>query len=291
MKTRPFAQVDVFTAVPYRGNPLAVVLDGSALSTEQMQHFTNWTNLSECTFVLPPSEAAREAGADYRVRIFCPGRELPFAGHPTLGTAHAWLAAGGRPAGEHVVQECGVGLVKIRRDGARLAFAAPPLRRSGPLDEADLALIARGLGVARADIVAHSWCDNGPGWRGVMLRSAEQVLALRPDAAVLAGLDIGVVGQRGKVGVVGASDAEGIAFEVRAFFPGNNGLTEDPVTGSLNAALAQWLIGAGMAPERYVASQGTALQRAGRVHIQRAADGTVWVGGESVTCIEGTVKL
>ena len=287
MKTRAFAQVDVFTATPYRGNPLAVVLDGSDLSTEQMQHFTNWTNLSECTFVLPPTQA----GADYRVRIFCPGRELPFAGHPTLGTAHTWLAAGGKPRGEHVVQECGVGLVKIRRDGARLAFAAPPLRRSGPLDEADVALIARGLGVARGDIVAHSWCDNGPGWRGVMLRSAEQVLAIKPDAAVLAGLDVGVVGPRGKVGVVGASQAEDIAFEVRAFFPGNNGLVEDPVTGSLNAALAQWLIGAGMAPERYVAAQGTALQRAGRVHVERASDGTVWIGGETVTCIQGTVQL
>lgn len=287
MKTRPFTQVDVFTATPYRGNPLAVVLDGSDLSTEQMQHFTNWTNLSECTFLLPPTQK----GADYRVRIFCPGRELPFAGHPTLGTAHAWLAAGGHAQGEHVVQECGVGLVKIRRDGARLAFAAPPLRRSGPLDEADVALIARGLGVAREDIVAHSWCDNGPGWRGVMLRSAAQVLELKPDAAVLAGLDIGVVGPRGKVGVVGASDADDIAFEVRAFFPGNNGLAEDPVTGSLNAALAQWLIGAGMAPERYVASQGTALQRAGRVHVERAGDGTVWIGGETVTCIQGTVQL
>jgi PhzF family phenazine biosynthesis protein len=287
MKTRPFVQVDVFTSTPYRGNPLAVVLDGSDLSTGQMQHFTNWTNLSECTFLLPPTQT----GADYRVRIFCPGRELPFAGHPTLGTAHAWLAAGGRPQGEHVVQECGVGLVKIRRDGARLAFAAPPLRRSGPLDEADVALIARGLGVAREDIVAHSWCDNGPGWRGVMLRSAAQVLELKPDAAVLAGLDIGVVGPRGKVGVVGASDADDIAFEVRAFFPGNNGLAEDPVTGSLNAALAQWLIGAGMAPERYVASQGTALQRAGRVHVERAGDGTVWIGGETVTCIQGTVQL
>ena len=291
MKTRPFAQVDVFTATPYRGNPLAVVLDGSDLSTEQMQHFTNWTNLSECTFVLPPSDEARQAGADYRVRIFCPGRELPFAGHPTLGTAHTWLAAGGRPQGEHVVQECGVGLVKIRRDGARLAFAAPPLRRSGPLDDTDLTLIARGLGVTRDDIVAHSWCDNGPGWRGVMLRSAEQVLAIKPDAAVLAGLDVGVVGPRGKVGVVGASQAEDIAFEVRAFFPGNNGLVEDPVTGSLNAALAQWLIGAGMAPERYVAAQGTALQRAGRVHVERASDGTVWIGGETVTCIQGTVQL
>lgn len=291
MTERPFLQVDVFTATPYLGNPLAVVLDGQGLSTEQMQAFTDWTNLSECTFVLPPSTQGRAAGADYRVRIFCPGRELPFAGHPTLGTAHAWLRAGGKPRGEQVVQECGVGLVAIRRDGPRLAFAAPALRRSGPLDKADVALIARGLGVARDDIVAHQWCDNGPGWRGVMLRSAEQVLALKPDAAVLAGLDIGVVGPRGKVGVVGASDEDGIAFEVRAFFPGHGGLAEDPVTGSLNAALAQWLIGAGLAPERYVASQGTALRRAGRVHIERVADGTVWVGGESVTCIDGTVRL
>jgi len=288
MTSRPFQQVDVFTATPCLGNPLAVVLDGSGLSAEQMQTFTDWTNLSECTFVLPPTQA----GADYRVRIFCPGRELPFAGHPTLGTAHAWLAAGGQPQGEDIVQECGVGLVRIRREGARLAFAAPPLRRSGPLDEADVALIARGLGVARDDVLAHSWCDNGPGWRAVMLRSAEQVLAVKPDAAVLAGLDIGVVGPRGKVGVVGTREADtDVLFEVRAFFPGNNGIAEDPVTGSLNAALAQWLIGAGMAPERYVASQGTALRRAGRVHIRRDADGTVWVGGESVTCVQGTVQL
>lgn len=293
MTTRPFQQVDVFTATPCLGNPLAVVLDGSGLSTEQMQTFTDWTNLSECTFVLPPTQA----GADYRVRIFCPGRELPFAGHPTLGTAHAWLTAGGRPQGDDIVQECGVGLVRLRRDGARLAFAAPPLRRSGPLDEADVALIARGLGVAREDVLAHSWCDNGPGWRAVMLRSAEQVLAVKPHAGVLAGLDVGVIGPRGKVGLIGKLDAAphlldpDVLFEVRAFFPGNNGIAEDPVTGSLNAALAQWLIGAGMAPERYVASQGTALRRAGRVHIRRDADGTVWVGGESVTCVQGTVAL
>lgn len=287
MKQRPFQQVDVFTDTPCRGNPLAVVLDASGLSTEQMQAFTDWTNLSECTFVLPPTEDS----ADYRVRIFCPGRELPFAGHPTLGTAHAWLAAGGRARGEHIVQQCGVGLVPIRRDGSRLAFAAPPRRREGPLDEADVALIARGLGVAREDILAHNWCDNGPGWRAVMLGSAEQVLALRPDAGLLAGLDVGVVGPRGKVGVLGASEAEGIAFEVRAFFPGHNGLVEDPVTGSLNAALAQWLIGSGQAPTRYVASQGTALGRAGRVHVQQAEDGRIWVGGDSFTCIQGEVRL
>jgi PhzF family phenazine biosynthesis protein len=226
------------------------------------------------------------------VRIFCPGRELPFAGHPTLGSCHTWLEAGGKPRDQEVVQECGVGLVRIRQGDGRLAFAAPPLIKSGPLDEADVALIARGLGVARSDIVAHSWCDNGPNWRGVMLTSAEQVLALQPDGAVLAGLDIGVVGPRGKVGVLGAQAASSdTQFEVRAFFPGNNGLTEDPVTGSLNAALAQWLIGAGLAPERYVAAQGTALQRAGRVFIERDAGGTIWVGGASVTCIDGTVSL
>ena len=288
MTTRPFQQVDVFTATPYLGNPLGVVLDGSGLSTEAMQAFTNWTNLSECTFVLPPTQA----GADYKVRIFCPGRELPFAGHPTLGTCHAWLLAGGQPQGEHIVQECGVGLVKIRRDAQRLAFAAPPLLKSGPLPEADVALIARGLGVARENIVAHAWCDNGPNWRGVMLRSAEQVLALKPDGAVLAGLDVGVVGPRGKVGVTAPQAPGGDTdFEVRAFFPGNNGLTEDPVTGSLNAALAQWLMGAGLAPARYVAAQGTVLGRAGRVHIERDAQGTIWVGGDSVSCISGQVTL
>lgn len=287
MKTRAFKQVDVFTAVPYLGNPLAVVLDGTGLSTQQMQHFTNWTNLSEATFLLPPTQA----GADYKVRIFCPGRELPFAGHPTLGSCHAWLQAGGRPQGEYVVQECGVGLVRLRRDGERLAFAAPPLKKSGPLPQDDVALIARGLGIARSGIVAHAWCDNGPNWRGVMLKSAEQVLAVRPDASVLAGLDVGVVGPRGKVGLVGArTQDEDIAFEVRAFFPGNNGMAEDPVTGSLNAALAQWLIGAGLAPSHYVASQGTALGRAGRVYVEQSGS-DIWIGGGSVTCVDGMVAL
>ncbi|NMM81454.1 phenazine biosynthesis protein PhzF [Acidovorax sp. SRB_14] len=292
MHHRPFKQVDVFTAHAYRGNPLAVVLDGTGLSTEAMQQFTDWTNLSEATFLLPPTEAGRADGADYRVRIFCPGRELPFAGHPTLGSCHAWLEAGGQPrtAGQ-VVQECGVGLVRLRREGARLAFAAPPLRQSGPLPEADVQLIARGLGVARSDIVAHAWCDNGPNWRGVLLRSAEQVLALQPDGAVLAGLEVGVVAPRGQAGMGRAQgDAQGIAFEVRAFFPGHDGLIEDPVTGSLNAALAQWLIGAGLAPPRYIASQGTALGRAGRVHVQQ--DGAdLWIGGDSVTCVAGQVLL
>ncbi|MBE7366958.1 PhzF family phenazine biosynthesis protein [Ramlibacter pallidus] len=288
MRLRPFQQVDVFTSVPYRGNPVAVVLDGDGLSTEEMQDFTNWTNLSEATFVLPPTQA----GADYRLRIFCPGRELPFAGHPTLGSCHAWLQAGGKPGGEDVVQECGVGLIRIRRDGERLAFAAPPLRKGGALPEEDVALIARGLGIPHGDIVDHAWCDNGPNWRGVMLRSAEQVLALKPDASILAGLDVGVVGPRGKVGVVGSRpQGDDCAFEVRAFFPGNNGMTEDPVTGSLNAALAQWLIGSGQAPSAYVAAQGTALGRAGRVHVQRDAQGETWIGGASVTCIEGQVRL
>ena len=278
MKQRLFAQVDVFTAVPYLGNPLAVVMDGTGLSTAHMQAFTDWTNLSEATFVLPPTHPQ----ADYAVRIFCPGRELPFAGHPTLGTCHAWLEAGGVPKAQEVVQECGVGLVNIQRQGPRLAFAAPPLRRGGPLDEADVQLIAKGLGVARQDIVHHAWCNNGPQWRGVMLGSAEQLLALKPDPEVLKGLDIGVVAPLSK------GDAQ---FEVRAFFPGNNGLAEDPVTGSLNAAIGQWLIEAGLAPDSYVASQGTCLARAGRVYVHRDEQNQVWVGGESVTCIQGSVKL
>ncbi|MEY2618487.1 MAG: hypothetical protein RL522_1489 [Pseudomonadota bacterium] len=278
---RPFQQVDVFTSMPYRGNPVAVVLDGTGLTPEQMQRFTDWTNLSEATFVLPPEHPE----ADYQLRIFCPGRELPFAGHPTLGSCHAWLRAGGKPKGECVVQECGVGLVRIRRDGDRLAFAAPPLRRGGPLEEAELARIAAGLGLARGEIVAHAWCDNGPQWRGVMLRSAQQVLALRADSTQLAGLEIGIVGPW-------PAGSE-CAFEVRAFFPGLGGLAEDPVTGSLNAAIAQWLIGAGMVPARYIASQGTTLGRAGRVHVDQDphTPSTIWIGGQSVTCIEGQVRL
>ena len=282
MVQRGFKQIDVFTDVPYLGNPLAVVMDGEGLDTAAMQHFTNWTNLSECTFLLPPTPQGAAAGADYRVRIFCPGRELPFAGHPTLGTCHAWLESGGSPQAECIVQECGAGLVKIRRDGSRLAFAAPRRNKSGPLDEASVDLIARGLRISRSEIIAHSWCDNGPNWQAVMLRSAEQVLVLKPDASVLAGLDVGVVGPR----------AEGdTQFEVRAFFPGNNGMTEDPVTGSLNAAIAQWLIESGLAPDRYVAAQGTAICRQGRVFVERDNEGTVWIGGHSVTCIDGQVSI
>lgn len=274
---RPFSQVDVFTDTATLGNPVAVVHDAGGLSTEQMQAFTDWTNLSEATFLLPPTDP----GADYRVRIFCPGRELPFAGHPTLGSCHAWLAAGGVPAGDDVVQECGLGLIRIRRSSGRLAFLAPPLLRSGPLDEPDVARIAAGLGLAREDIVDHQWCDNGPNWQAVLLRDSDLVLSLTPDPQALAGLDVGVVAPSGDAG---------IDFEVRAFFPGNAGLTEDPVTGSLNAALAQWLIGAGRAPGHYVAAQGTRLGRRGRVHVSSDAGG-IWIGGESVTVITGTVLL
>ncbi|TFY96283.1 PhzF family phenazine biosynthesis protein [Ramlibacter rhizophilus] len=277
--SRPFQQIDVFTDRPYRGNPLAVVLDGRGLSTEAMQAFTDWTNLSEATFLLPPEDPQ----ADYKVRIFCPGRELPFAGHPTLGSCHAWLQAGGTPRGEFVVQECGAGLVRLRRDGARLAFGAPPLLRSGPLPEEEAEVLARGLGLARDEVVAHAWCDNGPGWRALLLRSAARVLDLRPDPVVLGERFVGVAGAH-------AAGSE-CAFEVRAFFPGPGGFAEDPVTGSLNAALAQWLIGDGLAPARYIASQGTALGRAGRVHVERDAAGTTWIGGDCVGCIEGTVRL
>ena len=283
---RAFAQIDVFTATPYLGNPVAVVLDGTGLSTQAMQAFTDWTHLSEATFVLPPTQPR----ADYALRIFCPGRELPFAGHPTLGSCHAWLDAGGVPQGTEVVQECAVGLVRIRRDGQRLAFAAPPLRRSGPLPEDEVLRIAQGLGLARKDILHHAWCDNGPQWRGVMLASAQQVLALQPNAQILAGMEVGVVAPLDQASQQ-STNGPAEAFEVRAFFPGHGGLTEDPVTGSLNAALGQWLIGAGLAPTHYVARQGTALGRAGRVHVQQDAQGQVWVGGESVVCIKGQVTL
>jgi PhzF family phenazine biosynthesis protein len=278
MALRRFHQLDVFTALPLRGNPLAVVHDAAGLTEATMAAFARWTNLSETTFLLPGADAQ----ADYRVRIFTPGGELPFAGHPTLGSCHAWLAAGGVPRqGDVVVQECGVGLVRVRRSGARLAFAAPPLRRSGPLEAALRERIAAVLGLLPDDILQHQWVDNGPGWCAVMLRSAAQVLALKPDWAQLGDL---------KLGVVGAQPAgHDTQFEVRAFVPGL-GVPEDPVTGSLNAGLAQWLIGAGLAPPRYVAAQGAALGRAGRVHVEQQGD-TVWIGGDVAGCIEGTVDL
>jgi PhzF family phenazine biosynthesis protein len=275
--TRPISQVDVFSSVPYRGNPVAVVLDGAGLSTEEMQRFTHWMNLSETTFVFPPDSD----GADYRVRIFTPGQELPFAGHPTLGTCHAWLEAGGTPRQPGVVvQECGAGLVTLRQSGGRLAFAAPPVLRDGPVDEELLTRIASMLRIDRSDIVDASWADNGPGWVAVMLPSAAAVLAVKPGEV---DIDLGVVGPYPP----GSPEA----FEVRAFFLNNGTTTEDPVTGSLNASVAGWLLGTGRAAAPYVASQGTALGRAGRVHISRDPGGTIWVAGDTVTCISGRVAL
>ena len=271
-----FRQVDVFTDTPYLGNALAVVLGADRLSDDQMRSFARWTNLSETTFVLAP----RASGADYRVRIFTPTSELPFAGHPTLGTCHAWLEAGGRPAGaDAIVQECDAGLITVRRTEAGLAFAAPPLVRGGPVDEPVAERVARGLGISRSDMVDIQWADNGPGWVAVLLASAEAVLAIRPG---LLEMDIGVAGP------YPAGSPE--ALEVRAFSPQISG-GEDPVTGSLNASLAQWLLGTGRLTAPYVASQGTAMGRRGRVHISQDGDGQVWVGGGTVTCIDGTVRL
>jgi PhzF family phenazine biosynthesis protein len=283
LKQRAFQQVDVFTAEPYVGNGLAVVLDGSGLSDDAMLRFCNWTQLSEAAFLVPPTTP----DADYKVRIFSPGRELPFAGHPTLGSCHAWLQAGGKPKGEFVIQECGVGLVRIRQEstttGARLAFAAPPRKRSGPLDVDELARITQALNLRADDVLRSAWCDNGPPWRGLLLRDAAQVLALRPQLQLLQGFDVGVLGA-----YPAGSEC---AFEVRAFFTAAvNAVGEDAVTGSLNAALAQWLMDENLAPERYVAAQGTCLGRAGRVHVQKLGD-DIWIGGHSVTCIEGHVLI
>lgn len=277
MSTRRFHQVDVFAAEATKGNPLAVVHDAQGLDDTQMAAFARWTNLSETTFLLPPTEA----GADYRVRIFTPGGELPFAGHPTLGSAWAWLQAGGTPreAGV-VVQQCGIGLVRLRQAGGRLAFAAPPLLRSGPADAPTLAQAVQALGVAAEDVVGHQWVVNGPEWLAIRLRTRTQVLALKPDMVAMGRL---------KLGVVAVDDDGETAAEVRAFVPGI-GVAEDPVTGSLNAGLALWLIGSGVLPGRYVAAQGTALGRAGRVHVESDGD-TVWIGGEVTRCIEGRVTL
>ncbi len=271
---RAFSQVDVFSDRPLLGNPVAVVHDADGLTTEQMQAFATWTNLSETTFLLRPTVP----GADYRLRIFTPGAELPFAGHPTLGSAHAWLETGGVPAGgDRVVQECGAGLVAVHRDG-RLAFEAPPLLRSGPVADVDLDRVRRALRVER--VVDAAWVDNGPGWVGVLLDDAAAVLALAPDWAAFDGLEIGVVGPH-----PAGSD---VAAEVRAFCPGL-GITEDPVTGSLNAGLGQWLAG-GVLPAAYVAAQGTAIGRRGRVHVERRGD-VVLVGGETRTTVSGHVDL
>jgi PhzF family phenazine biosynthesis protein len=274
---RRFSQVNVFSADPLSGNPLAVVHAAGGLSEAQMSALARWTNLSETTFLLPPTDP----GADYRVRIFTPARELPFAGHPTLGSCHAWLAAGGKPRQPRVVvQQCGVGLVRVRCDGPRLAFAAPPLLRTGPLERDVLSKITKALALAPSDIVDHQWVDNGPGWCALMLRSARHVLSIKPDWTALGPLKLGVVGPH--------EPGHEAAFEVRAFVGG--GGYEDPVTGSLNASLAQWLIGAGLAKPAYVAAQGAALQRAGRVHVRKDGD-EIWIGGDVVEVIRGELNL
>ena len=279
--TLPFRQVDVFSDEPLRGNPVAVVHDADGLSDDRMQAFARWTNLSETTFLLTPTDPA----ADYRVRIFTPGGELPFAGHPTLGTAHAWLEAGGRPKGEGVVQECGVGPVRLRGAGERLAFAAPEPLRSGPVSEEQVARIAAGLRIRPEEITDAQWVDNGPGWVAVLLADAAAVLAVRPDPVRLGDLAVGVVG----IYPEGTSDpADDCAIEVRAFV-GGLGVDEDPVTGSLNAGVAQWLTANGTLPSSYIASQGTALDRRGRVHVTTDDDGVIWVGGNTRTTIVGTV--
>lgn len=276
-RARPFAQVDVFSDDPCCGNPLAVVLDGEGLPDETLQLFARWTNLSETTFVLPPTTPE----ADYRVRIFTPTGELPFAGHPTLGTAHAWLEHGGHPRREGVVvQECAAGLVEVRRGSAGLSFAAPPLVRSGPLAEEDLDRIIAGLGVSREAVMGHQWVDNGPGWAAIRLATADEVLALRPDHSRMPDDKVGVVGHH-----VEGSDH---LYEVRAFVPP---ATEDPVTGSLNAGLAQWLVGEGEVPPRYRAVQGTAMGRHGVIEVEADDSGTIWVGGATTSLVQGQVSL
>ena len=271
---RRFQQVDVFSDEPCLGNPVAVVHDADGLDTEAMRRFALWTNLSETTFLLQPTTPE----ADYRVRIFALDRELPFAGHPTLGTCHAWLDGDER---EHVVQECGAGLIEVRRIDGRLAFAAPPLIRSGPVDEALVVEIAAALDVQRDGIVAAAWLDNGPGWVGVQLASAEAVLAA-PVAVPPSHPDLGLVGLHPP----GAHEAT----EVRAFFGVAGQAAEDPVTGSLNASAAQWLLERGVLEPPYVARQGTAMSRAGRVHLSRDGD-TLWVAGATTTVVNGTVSL
>ncbi|MGH3761423.1 PhzF family phenazine biosynthesis protein [Actinophytocola sp.] len=274
-----FTQVDVFTDELLSGNPVAVVHGADELTTEQMAAFARWTNLSETTFLLSPTDPA----ADYRLRIFTTARELPFAGHPTIGSARAWLAAGATPKTQgRLVQECGAGLVSLRRNGNRLAFAAPPLLRGGPVEPETVDAVAAALGVAPGEIVDAQWADNGPGWVAVLLADADAVLNLTPDPTAF--------GRYTDVGVVGPYPPGGdVAFEVRAFVV-DDGFFEDPVTGSLNAAIAQWLIPAGRAPSAYTASQGTKLRRRGRVHVERAGD-DIWIGGDTVVGITGTVAL
>ena len=270
-----FSQIDVFTERAHLGNPVAVVHDADDLDDATMQRFARWTNLSETTFLLRPTDPA----ADYRVRIFTPVHELPFAGHPTLGTCHAWLEAGGAAsAGDRVVQQCAAGLVHVRHTAYGLAFAAPPLVRSGPVDDATAEQVVAMLGITHDDVVAMTWADNGPGWIAVAMHDAAAVLALQPRPGHL---DVGVVAPQPP-----GSDTD---VEVRAFFPLGGATVEDPVTGSLNAALAMWLLGTGQRAAPYVAAQGTAMARRGRVHVEQDHDGTIWIGGGTVTCVTGTV--
>ncbi|NVO05775.1 MAG: PhzF family phenazine biosynthesis protein [Rhodoferax sp.] len=312
-RPRPFTQVDVFSAQPYLGNALAVVLDGTGLSDTEMQRFAAWTNLSETTFVLPPTPEAAAAGADYRVRIFTTAYEMPFAGHPTLGTCHAWLAHGGVPKDPaRIVQQCQVGLVPLRREGARLAFAAPALRRRTP-DAVLLQALPRALGVAPQQIRAAQHLDNGPQHFGVWLDSVDTVLGLQPDLAGLRALmathgfsGLGVAASHANAAqapLIGRSNREARAFgarapeapepdlEVRFFFDRGDGVGEDPITGSFNASLAQWLVAEGHAPASYVAAQGRCIGREGRVFVAQDGAGQVWVGGDAVSCITGEIKL
>ena len=274
-----FRQVDVFAGERLKGNPLAVVIGADGLSDETMAAFANWTNLSETTFLLKPTTQA----ADYRLRIFTPSGELPFAGHPTLGSCHVWLSLGHTPRQSHVVQECGAGLIRIKRDASRLAFAAPPLLRTGTVEERLLDQIATGLRIHRSNIKASQWIDNGPGWVAVLLGSRTDLLALRPDYTALGHLKLGVVAPWDV-----AKDGRDAAFEVRAFIAPR--ASEDPVTGSLNAGLAQWLIPAGLAPAAYIASQGTVMRRQGRIHVESDGD-DVWIGGKTNICIKGRLML
>nr|WP_315236738.1 PhzF family phenazine biosynthesis protein [uncultured Limnohabitans sp.] len=307
MKQRAFRQVDVFTDTAFLGNPLAVVLDGEGLSDAQMQAFAAWTQLSETTFVLPPTPEGAAGGADYRVRIFTPGAELPFAGHPTLGTAHAWRQAGGqtRQSGQ-LVQECGVGLVTLKSVDERWAFAAPTLQRQTPAP-ALLADVLVALGLHANEVLAAQDLNNGPHWIGLLIDSVDSLLALEPDHAALKRLNtkVGVAAKReaDAGGLIRRANREARAFaastripndptdlEVRAF-AAPVGIAEDPVTGSLNASLAQWLIADGHMPAAYSARQGTVLGRAGQVFLSQDAQGQVWVGGDVVGCIEGSVTI
>ena len=278
MSSFSFQQVDVFSDQPIRGNPLAVVLGADDLSDARMRAFANWTNLSETTFVLKPQNAA----ADYRVRIFTPTQELPFAGHPTLGTCHVWLQNFGAGKTGEIVQECAAGLIRIRRDGERLSFAAPPLMRDGPVDLETIERFKAALSIPEGAIIDANWIDNGPGWIGLVLKSRADVLALKPDFVALGGMRVGVIGAFDP-----QHDGTDAQYEVRAFTA--TGL-EDPVTGSLNAGFAKWLIGSGFAPSRYIAAQGTALGRAGRVYVQQDGD-DIWIGGNVTNCIQGTLTL